>query len=260
MIEENPRRGVKRFVAYHLLSGLLRCPSCGYGMSYQVITSKGKKYEYYSCNQYANKKTCKPHLISKDKIESQFLDILEKIVNEDNFKTMMKKSLGNTDKQVNQIEKEIKVLEGKANSLKNKQDKVLDELLEEYSIGIKQVLCDRLDRTVTEIKDIENKRLKLSEKMHEIQVQTLDVDDTLKIIEKVGRAIRLIDDAEAKQKLVRKLVKKITLSEDNKIKEIHFSYGESINVEEYLGENNDIGLSEAHRTVSQINAVLSLNH
>ncbi|KAB2950713.1 hypothetical protein F9B85_14000 [Heliorestis acidaminivorans] len=37
MIENNPRSHVKRFNGNHLLSGLLRCPVCEYGMSYQPV-------------------------------------------------------------------------------------------------------------------------------------------------------------------------------------------------------------------------------
>lgn len=49
LIEGNPRRNMKRFNGNHLLSGLLRCPDCDYGMSIQPVRKKGKTYEYYTC-------------------------------------------------------------------------------------------------------------------------------------------------------------------------------------------------------------------
>ena len=78
ILEGNPRHNVRQFTSNHILSGILRCPDCGYGMSIQIAKSRGKTYSYYSCNQYANKKTCSPNLIPQETIENEFFRNIRK--------------------------------------------------------------------------------------------------------------------------------------------------------------------------------------
>lgn len=129
-ITNNSRHHLKRFNGNHLLSGLLRCPVCDYGMSYQPVSAKGKTYGYYICNQYMNHKRCKPNGIRKDKIEEEFLTIFERIVNEPEFRTMMRSSLNNSDEHVKELENGIKRKENDINRLRVQQEKFILELTE----------------------------------------------------------------------------------------------------------------------------------
>ncbi len=121
---------MKQFNGNHLLSGLIRCPDCGYGMSMQHVKSKGKVYEYYTCNQYQAYKSCKPNSIKKSDIEEEFLTIFEAVINEPLILTTILESLNNTGDQDKQIGLEIKRKEDEIKKLRSKESKLMDELLE----------------------------------------------------------------------------------------------------------------------------------
>ncbi|WP_080832426.1 recombinase family protein [Cohnella massiliensis] len=227
MINSNPRRNMKRFDGKHLLSGLLRCPACGYGMSYQPATSKGKEYGYYICNQYMNLKTCKPNGVRKDLIEEEFLTIFEQIVNEPDFKAKMMSSLNNSDEQIKELERSVKRKESEISILKGKQDKLFDELTEgneAYRSEVRIKIQENLDKIAAFQEEISATR----EEIRNLRGSRLDLDEIVELFENVGKVIRLLDK-EAQQTLVRKLISSIKI-ENKHIAEVHFSFQQSFRI------------------------------
>ena len=102
-------------------------------MSFIRKKSKGRTYEYYICNQYSNKKTCKPNLIPKMEIEERFFDILDKIVTEEEFKDTMLKSADGSKSQIKEVEQKIK---NKEKEIKERKKKILDICCKRfYNVG-----------------------------------------------------------------------------------------------------------------------------
>lgn len=57
----------------YLLSGLIKCGSCGQNMIRRMSSKNGKKYYYYFCTTYKNTKKCSSHNISEIKLYDSVL-------------------------------------------------------------------------------------------------------------------------------------------------------------------------------------------
>ncbi|MFC5734315.1 recombinase family protein [Cytobacillus gottheilii] len=229
LIDNNPRHHMKRFNGNHLLSGLLRCPDCGNGMSIQPVKRGNKTYEYYTCNQYMNHKTCKPNTINKAKIEPEFLDIFEKKVNEPDFQKSMLASINNTDIQVKELERIIGSKEKEIKEAEKMLDNLIDELLAESTERVKEKLRNRMDEVSLKIEefqaDIEKKRTSIKN----LESQNLNKDDIVEIFQYAGKVIKKIEDKEKQQALVRMLVAEIQV-EDKHINEVHFRFSKKFRI------------------------------
>jgi site-specific DNA recombinase len=239
MIKNNPRHHFKRFNGNHLLSGLLRCPVCGSGMSYQPVKSKGKLYEYYTCNTYQNKKECKPNNIRKNRIEEEFFLILDKIINEKDFQNMMKEFASISSTQVKEVEESISRKEKEIEQLNRKIDNLL-EYIAEGTEKVQDSFMDKINKYSLEADALQESIKKDKSAIIELESESLDVNAVMETIEKAGKVIQIIEDKEAKQRLVRKLIKKIE-TKDKHICKIHLTFGGIIDV---------LGLNEERRTLS----------
>lgn len=253
MIDDNARHHVKRFNGHHLLSGLLRCPDCGYGMSIHTVKSKGKTYEYYECNKYQTYKTCKPNSIRKDAIEASFLAIFEEAINNQSVLNTMLDSLNNTDQQIKEIDKEIKRIEVDINKLKDKEDKLMDELLEGGE-NYKSVIRNKIEKVANEVSEKEISIQQLQRAKKEKNSSVLNTDEIKKLFRKFARTIQILDK-EDQQSLVRMLVSSIEVK-DKRIAKINFRFIDGLNVN-YLEEskdatNDDKSFGEKHDTVNRI--------
>lgn len=230
LIDNNPRHHMKRFNGNHLLSGLLRCPDCGYGMSIQTSKRGKKTYEYYTCNQYMNHHNrCKPNMINKAKIEPEFLDILEKKVNEPDFQKNMLASINNTDVQVKEFERIIKKKEKEIKESERKLEDIIDELLEESGDRVKAVLRKRVEKLSIKIEELQADIAKMRASIKDLERQNLNQDEIVEVFQYVGNVIKSIEDKEKQQSLVRKLVAEIHV-EDKHIKEVHFRFSKKFRI------------------------------
>lgn len=252
MIDSNPRRHVKRFVGHHLLSGALRCPECGYGMSYHIIKKKTKDFEYYSCNQYSTKKTCRPNLIRKQVVEEDFMKKLISVVEREEFTKQLKSKLQNSKNRVADLDAQIIDLNKKKKSIQQKQSRVLDELLIEDKESLRKLLRDKLETLSVELTELEKRVSDVEYEKLDISASTLNVNELTEILTRAGKLLSIIEDAETKQKLVRKLVKEVKATKEGIVTEIIFSYGETVNFNDVEKGGHGIELSEVRRTVSQV--------
>ncbi|WP_179295636.1 recombinase family protein [Bacillus sp. FJAT-45350] len=240
LIDNNPRHHMKRFNGNHLLSGLLKCPDCGNGMSIQPVKNGKRTYEYYTCNQYMNHKTCKPNTINKAKIEPEFLDILEKKVNEPDFQKSILASLNSSNEQVKEFEKVIKSKDREIKESEQKLEDIIDELLEESSERVKEALRKRMDKLSLRIEELQTDISKKKASIKNLESQNLNQDEIVEVFKSVGKAIKLIEDKEKQQSLVRMLVAEIQV-ENKHIKEVHFRFSKKFR----------IGGGKENRTISK---------
>lgn len=228
LIEGNPRRNMKRFNGNHLLSGLLRCPDCDYGMSIHTVRKKGRTYEYYSCNQNMNHKTvCKPNLIRKDEIEEEFLTIFERIINDPEFKNNMLSTMNTSDDQVKELESSIKRKESEIKKLKEKQDKWFDELAEgseEFKAALREKIQDAINQRLGLQEEIDN----TLKEIKRLKDKNINLDEVSDLLKNVGKVIKLMPK-EAQQSLVRKLISSIKV-ENKRIAEVHFSFQQGFRI------------------------------
>lgn len=228
LINNNPRSHMKRFNGNHLLSGLLKCPDCGYGMSIQPVKSGKRFYEYYTCNQYMNHKTCKPNTINKAKIEPEFLDILEKKINEPDFKESMLSSINRTDEQIVEINRTITVKEKEIKDI----NKEIDNLYKDLRLGndsFKERTIKEIEDSLEKLKVLESDIKQKKSSIKNLESKNINEDEIAEVFQYVGNMIRSIEDKEKRQALVRKLVTEIHV-EDKHIKEVYFSFSKKFRI------------------------------
>ena len=188
-----------------------------------------KTYEYYTCNQYMNHKTCKPNTINKAKIEPEFLYILEKKVNEPDFQKGMLASKNNSDKQVLEFERIIKRKEKEIKESEQKLEDIVDELLEESTERVKTVLRKRMEKLSLNVEELQAEIAKKKANIKNLESQNLNQDEIVEVFQYVGKVIKSIEDKEKQQALVRRLVAEIQV-EDKHIKEVHFRFSKKFRI------------------------------
>jgi len=228
ILKSNPRFHMKQFNGNHLLSGLIRCPDCGYGMSMQNVKSKGKVYEYYTCNQYQAYKSCKPNSIKKSDIEEEFLTIFEAVINEPSTLTTILESLNNTGQQGKQIGLDIKRKEDEIKKLRSKESKLMDELLEGND-NYKATIRGKIQEISDDIVVLENDIKKLQTIIKKNAESKLDINEIRSLLQKAGKVIPLLDKP-SQQALIRKLITSIKVK-DKHIVEVHFSFQKGLKVD-----------------------------
>jgi site-specific DNA recombinase len=176
-IENNPRSHVKPFRSNHILSGLLKCPECKGSMSIQKTTSKGKTYFYYQCNSYANKKDCAPNLISQNDIESEFFDVLDRIIYQDNFQNLLLTGLEKTNQNIESYNSIIKNKESSIKQLTNKNEKIANEIPETDDINLKQNLRKNYTKNNSMIDSISEEIHNLKKEILDLQNKNIDVTE-----------------------------------------------------------------------------------
>lgn len=248
MIANNPRHHMKQFNGNHLLSGLLRCPDCGYGMSMQIVKNNNKVYEYYTCNQYQiYKKGCKANSIKKHDIEDEFLTIFEAAVNEPSSLKVMLETLNNSGHRIKEIEGSVKRKETELIKLKSKESKLTDELLEGND-NYKSTIRRKIEENSNEIVMLEDDIIKMKASIYKSNSAKLNINEIGELLKKIGKVIRLLDKP-AQQSLIRKLVTSIKL-ENKRIVEIHFSFEEGLKVDNGVGSDESPSKGESFRVQS----------
>lgn len=152
----------------HILSGIIKCPLCGAGMTGTVYRRHNKKTDeykdtfYYRCHhrKRADGKLCDfaPKL-NQDKFNSEVEDVIRYMVREGRFREYMKKKL---DEQVDvsYLEDEKKQLQGQMQQVQGAKKKLL-QMIDRLDSGDRhydqkyQDMSDRLDNLYDRISELD---------------------------------------------------------------------------------------------------------
>lgn len=229
-MKSNPRAHLRNWATNHLLSGVVKCEVCGSSMSNARVSSGGKIYHYYQCNQYSNKKTCKPNLIRKLEIEESFKKELRNILNENLVRDkiveiIQDEQLKETflDKRIIDLEKELTLLEKDNSKLISI---IKDEGLTEES---KKILVEDINKMVSKISDIEKNLKREKNKQKRIDRNKLDKKDIEKILNDFDKFLSVVDEKSARR-LILELVYKVE-TKDKKLDKIYTNYKEVYSIQ-----------------------------
>lgn len=227
LINKNKKFDLSTNKSTYLLSGILKCPYCGSSMSVQQSPGKNKLYKYYRCNKYFNKGSCVANGIGLEKIESEFFDILDMILSNQDLVDSMLRSYKDPSDDINNLVKQSKKLQSEVLKLRDKQSKYIDELFEgdeSYRSRIREKISE-IDLAVS---DLELSILALEKDIIQVSDAKFDVTEIEDLLKSAGKIIRVMD-SESQRILINKLIKKVML-EGKHICEIHFSFDEIIRV------------------------------
>ncbi|WP_242773411.1 recombinase family protein [Brevibacillus parabrevis] len=206
-----PSRSEKPFV----LSGLLKCPMCGYGMVPGYSQgSEGTRYRYYVCGQHHNKgKTvCKANSIRADIAEQEVMSHLSFLVSDP---VTLKMIVNQVNAQRANAEKpfyqEQKLVESKLKQIDKNTNKLLEALLDESMP--KNIISKKLN-------ELEEEKTQLESRFRQLQTELSDADtkpidyEALRILLSDFQMVLSNVVPEQQKALLRLVIKDITVSKE----------------------------------------------
>lgn len=221
--EVRGNKSEKLYEGDYLLTGLLKCPTCGASM----VSHKTKKYKkpgeyhrYYMCGNFANKglASCPSNLVNADYAENYILKEIEKLVSTPEIVNSIVKKL----KQRNSIDtqpmlNELQGLKKELNNIQSKKEENLQlELDNKISITILTQRMEFLDAREKELKE------KISKIENEIKSnESNSLIDPNFIHQVLQNFLQLFEvaDIELKKRLLHSLIDRITVKDGRTTKE-----------------------------------------
>jgi site-specific DNA recombinase len=199
----------------YILSGLLKCPTCGHGMvPNRSKGAAGQSYRYYVCGQNHNKgsKACKAHSIRADKAEEYVLKELERIVNQPEvLKKIIEKANEQRLSSLEPLQQEIKLLESKIRKLSSKIDKLMDALIENELPP--EVLKPKITTMYQEKEYLEQRLQSLKAKAASTDTKLIDFNSIKQLLSDF-KALLLQVEPEQQKELLQMIIKDIQITKD----------------------------------------------
>jgi site-specific DNA recombinase len=243
----------------HILTGIIKCPICGAGMSGMVQRRTNKKtgeYKddfYYRCKHTKMLETgkyCDFKLVLKqDKIDSEVENIILDMVHDKRFQEFITKKLeekidtGNLQKEREGFKAQLKQVNRAKNKLSEQMDKL--DVDDRYFNRKYQDMQRRLDVLYGKINDIDNSIAELSEKISGAYGEGISVKNLCNILTHFDKVYKKMSDLEKKH-FMRDFISTIEIFPEYQangriLKHIEFKF--PVN---YDGEKDSIMLSEGH--------------
>jgi site-specific DNA recombinase len=214
-IKNNPKHYNDGKPSNYLLSGILKCPSCGSSMVVSKTTNKKLKrnYYYYVCGEYSNKKTCSPNTKKMQDIDKQFIKIINeyvKTMKKEDVKRVLKKDVS---KETNILENEIEYIKKELKKQKKRKDN-LDRAYEKENANV--------DYLNDQINDYFQKKESLEKELNNLEVELVKKGNNINI-NKAYKSIKNFKDIMEKaskkdrRKLVRDFVHLVEINQKGKI-------------------------------------------
>lgn len=243
------------------LTGLLRCPQCGYGMVISRSPSKnGKKIAYYSCGNWKNKGTtvCHCNSIRVDKANKAVLDkVTEFLQNDRMIKGVVDKLNREHEERIAPANKQLNTIERELLKQKKKRDKVFD-MYEEELIS-KEEFTERKDTISQAIEQLEIDKSKYQEDISVGSTEKVSYKLVKDILSKSGEILMGTDNRQEIKTMLHLLISKITINELREIDSIEIQLNE--NLIKYIKEGDafDKGASSSFWVNNHLSYLKNLN-
>jgi site-specific DNA recombinase len=216
------RPPIKKIERQYPLTGILKCPQCGSGMTAYHSSKRRKNGSsrtnfYYICSQYMNKgiTACKQNAIRADDIEKWFYEQIQGLVSRPQLLKQIVQSV-NDKRNVDQkpLEKDQRDLEKELASIDKRQDRCF-EMFEQGHID-QDVLMQRLNELRDQQSELRHSLTETTSKLADSNrslVNFKPIQTAMKQIQKV----LLTASIEDQKSLYRSLIDKITVPTDRDI-------------------------------------------
>ena len=212
----------------HLLSGILKCPSCGAPMYGNVSRRKNKDGEFYKEHFYY---ACKHRLAvdgrfcsykkqwREELVDEAVKHFICQLVNNPKFKKALDKKV-NSETDVSEIELKIKTLESTHSKLEKLKER-LGNQMDSLDINDKfyeqkyQNLEQRWQHSFEEIEETDNQLATLSKRLESAQNDKLTTDIIYKILENFNLVYDVLNDKE-KKKMLCSIIEKVEIHKERK--------------------------------------------
>lgn len=234
ILKERSKKHNKIYDSEFPLTGILKCPVCGSGMTISRSTSKRKDgtkkvLEYYSCGNWKNKGTsvCRSNSI---RVEVADEYVINKIMTVINNKSILKKVIDNINKnKSSKLQPTIDELEritneiSKLNSKKNKnielfEDGILDK--DELSTRVKSINDD--------IDKLKYREQELRQEVQLVEGDPIPFEIVKDIMDKFKEVFLNMSTSQQRKQLIHLLVSQITMNEKREVDSIEIQINDDV--------------------------------
>lgn len=231
------------------LTGILKCPMCGKGMTISRVTKKradGTKrvLNYYACGAWKNKGTavCKSNMIRIEKVhEHVFGKLSDLFTNEKMVKTIVKNlnherrtSIAPSRKQLEKIEKELEKLDVKKSKIFEAYED--DLITKEEFLKRKDELNETIDR-------LQKDKQQYLEVVVEDTNQEVSYELVRSILQNFNQLLENCETREKKKMLLQLIISEITINEEREIDSIKLKIND--NLIEYISKQDGVSIKGA---------------
>lgn len=204
----------------YMLSGLLKCHSCGASMVSQRVQKKkrginGEKeyYRYYICNAWTNKRICLPNLVNAEVVESEVIKKIKEFYSQPDITNIIASQFENSADDLSEVDKEIKMLLKKLNEKKVSEKTYYSYLAnpEKLKLLKEEIILEMIQSTSGEISSIEANIQELTLKKESLSQQNSYLDAIVDVLNNFTLEIDNAPD-EVKRRLLHSLIKQININ------------------------------------------------
>ncbi|EJA6689685.1 TPA: recombinase family protein [Clostridioides difficile] len=234
ILKERSKKHNKVYDCEFPLTGILKCPVCGAGMTINRSTAKRKDgtrriNEYYSCGNWKNKGTavCNSNSIRVEVADEYVLNkimdlinnesILRKVV--DNINNNKSTKLKPTLEQLEQINKEIENLtDKKSKNIELFEDGILDK--SELSIRVKSINDD--------IEKLKYREQELKQDLQLAEGEPIPFEIIKEVMKRFKEVFLGMSTSQQRKQLIHLLVSKITMNEKREVDSIEIQINDDV--------------------------------
>lgn len=234
ILKERSKKHNKVYDCEFPLTGILRCPVCGAGMTISRSTAKRKDgtrriNEYYSCGNWKNKGTavCNSNSIRVEVADEYVLNKIMELINDE---TILRKVVDNINKnkstklkptleQLEQINKEIeKLTSKKSKNIELFEDGILDK--SELSIRVKVINDD--------IEKLKYREQELKQDLQLAEGDPIPFEIVNEVMQRFKEVFFEMSTSQQRKQLIHLLVSKITINKEREIDSIEIQINDDV--------------------------------
>ena len=234
ILKERSKKHNKVYDCEFPLTGILKCPVCGAGMTINRSTAKRKDgtrriNEYYSCGNWKNKGTavCNSNSIRVEVADEYVLNKIMEVINDE---TILRKVVDNINKnkstklkptleQLEQINKEIeKLTDKKSKNIELFEDGILDKI--ELSIRVKSINDD--------IEKLKYREQELKQDLQLAEGDPIPFDIVNEVMKRFKEVFFEMSTSQQRKQLIHLLVSKITINKEREIDSIEIQINDDV--------------------------------
>ena len=234
ILKERSKKHNKVYDCEFPLTGILKCPVCGAGMTINRSTAKRKDgtrriNEYYSCGNWKNKGTA---VCNSNSIRVEVADeyVLNKIMELINNESILKKVVDNINQnkstklkpileQLEQVNKEIeKLTSKKSKNIELFEDGIVDK--SELSIRVKSINDD--------IEKLKYREQELKQDLQLAEGDPIPFDIVNEVMKRFKEVFFEMSTSQQRKQLIHLLVSKITINKEREIDSIEIQINDDV--------------------------------
>ena len=234
ILKERSKKHNKVYDCEFPLTGILKCPVCGAGMTINRSTAKRKDgtrriNEYYSCGNWKNKGTavCNSNSIRVEVADEYVLNKIMELINDESILRKVIDNINNNKstklkpilEQLEQINKDIeKLIDKKSKNIELFEDGILDK--SELSTRVKSINDD--------IEKLKYREQELKQDLQLAEGDPIPFDIVNEVMKKFKEVFFEMSTSQQRKQLIHLLVSKITINKKREIDSIEIQINDDV--------------------------------